>query len=70
MAPPVEKMTEEVSSLSDENIIYPIIALTIVMLRLGCGVSTLRHKNEICVFTKLQTSKESANLKNDLNFTF
>ena len=39
MAPPFEKKTEEVSSLSDENIIYPIIALTIVMLRLGCGVS-------------------------------
>ena len=39
MAPPFEKTTKEVSSLSDENIIYPIIALTIVMLRLGCGVS-------------------------------
>ena len=43
MAPPFQKATaEEVSTLSDENIVYPIIALTIVILGLlGCVLFVL-----------------------------
>ena len=57
MAPPIEKMTEEVSSLSDENIIYPIIALTIVMLRLGCGVSTFVTKIKLVFLLNCKLQK-------------